>query len=236
MSLIHDALKKAETEKKPETSNKEFLPNPIIPNRPKPPTRTLLLYIILALSTLFFVYVRFIKKPTSMPTPTPITPAGGIPSPDDPAFLKKAALNLFNEGKLEQSLATWQKLILLLPTDADVYNNLGLTLKKLGKKEEAYQAYTKALALQHDFPEALNNLGVLHLGDGNKQKAKPLFQEAIQLKPDYADSHLNLAVLLEQEGDIKQAHGHYLKFLELSPDSDAALKEKIQKKIDLLAK
>ncbi len=236
MSLIHDALKKAEQEKKPSIAGKEFLPNPIIPDRDKKPKTKILLYVLLGLSLLFFVYMRFVKKPSSTPLPAPMAPEAAFKAEGDPLFLKKSALNLFNERRFEQALATWQRLTLLLPTDSEIYNNMGLALKKMGKKEEAYQAYTKALALQREYPEALNNLGVLYLNDGERPKAKSHFQEALGIKPDYPDPHLNLAVLFEQEGNVKQAHEHYMKFLELSPGIEAALKEKIQKKIDLLAK
>lgn len=234
MSLIHEALKKAELGKNPSLAGREFIQSPIIPDKQKT-SKTIFLVILLSLSLLLLIYLRFVKKPSPSAIPTPLIPESVVRDPQDPLVLKKLALNLFNEGKLEQSLAAWQRLTLFLSTDPEVYNNMGFTLKKLGKKEEAYQAYTKALALQRNYPEALNNLGVLYLGDGERQKAKSYFQEALQNKNDYPDPHLNLGVLFEQEGNLKTAQEHYIQFLRLSTAIDPALKEKIQKKVDLLA-
>lgn len=235
MSLIHDALKKTEQGKKPVGPPAGPLNPPIVPSKYKPSKPKPVFLLVLGISLLFFLYMRFIKKSDFPKAPSPLTPTSALNLPDDPQFLKKSALTLFKNGKLEKSLPLWQKLTLLLPTDEEIYNNMGLTLKKLGRGEEAYSAYAKALALKKDYPEALNNLGVLYLGDGEKQKARPLFQEAIHLNADYPDPYLNLAVLLEQEGNLKQAHEYYGHFLTLSPEIEAGLKEKIQKKVDLLS-
>lgn len=237
MSLIHDALKKAEQEKKQTEPPKNFLNNPIIPDRLKSFKPKPILFILLGLSLLLLVYFRLVKKPADpYLIPSPKGATGDLNLPEDPLLLKKTGLNFFKEGKFPQSLATWEKLTLLLPTDAEVYNNMGLTLKKMGQKEEAYQAYTRAMALQKDYPEPHNNLGVLYLNDGEKEKAKAHFQEAADLDKNYAEPYLNLAVIFEQEGNFKQALSYYGKFLELSPEVEKGLQEKIERKMDLLGR
>lgn len=237
MSLIHDALKKAEQEKKPDETPKNFLNNPIIPDRLKSAKPKPILFILLGLSLLLLVYFRLIHKPANPSSvPSPKGAIGDLNGLENPLILKKTAMKLFEEGKYSQSLSTWERLTLLTPTDAEIYNNMGLTLRKLGRKEEAYQAYTKALALQESYPETHNNLGVLYLNDGEKEKAKIHFQEAANLNKNYPEPYLNLAVILEQEGNFKQALNNYQKFLELSPETEKELKEKIERKMDLLAK
>ena len=240
MSLIHDALKKAEQEKKPIDPSlnpaKGSLPNPIISDQTPAPKINRILFILLGISLLFFIYMRFLKKPRTTTTPQPLAAANLFKTSDDLVTLKKSALQLFQKNRFEESLAVWGKLTLLYPTDAEVYNNMGFVLKKMGRKEEAYQAYSKALALKKDYPELLNNFGVLYLNDGQKNQAKKYFKDAIALSEEYADPYFNLAIAFEQEGNTKQAAQNYQQFLKLSPKIEGTLKEKIEKKIDLLAK
>ena len=237
MSLILDALKKAELEQKSATGRLLSNTNPIISNQTPPnKKRTLILAGLVVLSLAVFGTLRFVKKPSGNTVPQPKIGLPMQPSAENPIQLKMKATELYKENRLEESLVIWQKLTLLLPTEAEVYNNLGLVAKKLGKKEEAYQAYNRALALNKDYPEALNNLGVLLLSDGAKEQAKTDFQKAISLSKDYADPQFNLALFFEQEGNIKQAMQYYKSFLDLSPELDGALKKKIEDKIMRLGK
>lgn len=236
MSLIHEALKKTELEKKPEGSNPPPPFSPIIPDKKPPKNLTPILLGVLAAAVGFLVYTRVIRKPAAEGIPAPITAIPSIPQfqQQNPAKLKEEALEFYQENKLEDSLKIWEQLTLLLPTDAEVYNNLGLIRKKMGKKKEAYDAYNQALALDKDYPEGLNNLGVLYLNDGDDAKAKTLFEKAIGLKKEYADPHFNLALILEQEGNAAETLRHYQQFLDLSPPLDEELKKRIQDKIKTL--
>lgn len=236
MSLIHEALKKAEQEKNPQGANKPNLPNPILPNGRKTSKRTFVLIGLLVFSLGFLIYVRLLHQPQNIPSPASIQPLAAIKIEGNPIVLEKTALKLYQENKLEESLATWEKLTLLLPTEAEVYNNMGLVLKKLGKREEAFQAYTKALALRPDYPELLNNLGVLYLENGQSKEAKTNWQKALELKTDYPDPYLHLGLVSEKEGNVPLAVQHYRKFLELSPELEPTIKTKVERKINLLVK
>lgn len=236
MSLIHDALKKAEVEKNPQVGQPNNLPNPILSNGNKKSKRTWMLVCLLGVSLGLLIYLRLFSKPQTAPSPSPIQAVDIKGVTDNPLAMKKMAFQLYQEGKWEASLANWEKLTLLLPTEAEVYSNMGLVLKKLGKKEAAFQAYTKALALNQDYPEALNNLGVLYLENGQRKEAKTHFDKALALKSDYPDPHFHLGLIAEQTGNLKQAHQHYQQFLALSPQLDETVKQKIQQKMSRLPK
>ncbi|MDO8526402.1 MAG: tetratricopeptide repeat protein [Deltaproteobacteria bacterium] len=232
MSLILDALKKAEKEQNPNSGNKIGGSNPIIADTPPSQQRHFVwLIVLLVISLSILLYARYFKKssPTFIPQPKAVLPI--TETSQNVLRLKGEANQLFQENKLIESQALWEKLTLLSPTDAEVYNNLGLVLKKLGKKQNAYQAYGRALALQKDYAEALNNLGVLLLEDGAKEQAKTHFQKAISLKKNYADPHFNLGLIFEQEGNVKQASSNYSDYLQLAGTIDDTLKEKIEAKI-----
>lgn len=234
MSLILDALKKADKDRQKPGSEKIPI-NPIVPDKKTSRIRLVLLLTSLAMAIGLFVYLRYFKKgapfhPELVKGPSPIAALSPGAQSHDPEILKSEGLKLFQENRLEESLQIWNKLTLLLPTEAEIYNNQGLTLKKLGKKEEARKAYEKALALKENYAEALNNMGVLLLSDGNKTAAKQNFQKAIEIDKNYPDPYFNLALIYEQEGNIKMAITAYGQFLGTSKELDPELRQKIEKK------
>lgn len=235
MSLIHEALKKAQQEGQSGLQKEMPRSRPILPGKKIPP-RTVLLVVILVLSLGFLLFTRYFWPAPNVPAPSPLPPTGLLKMDQSPEVLKQTALRLFNEKKYEAALAAWEKLTLSLPTDAEIYNNMGLVLKKLGRREEAYQAYTKALALQADYPEALNNLGALFLAEGQRAEAKKNFERALEFSPNYADPHFHLAILAEQEGNNTAALQHYETFLKQSPPVSETLKGRLEKKMELLSR
>lgn len=230
MSLILDALKKAEKDRQKNSGGGLSPISPIVPDKKKSRTRIWILTLFLAVALGVFTYLRFFKKGEAPSQPAPIAAVQKSPFSQDPESLKAEAIKLYRENRFEESLSLWEKLTLLLPAEAEIYNNQGLTLKKLGKREEARKAYQKALALKLNYPEALNNMGVLLLGEGNRTEAKLQFQKAVEIDKNYADPYFNLALIYEQEGNVKMAVMAYDQFLAESKDLDEALKQKIRQK------
>lgn len=241
MSIILDALKKAERERNPEPLQSRppnfspilspsTEPDPDDKNKKKPPY-LLLGLTLLALGVLF--YLRLFHQPTSLKISTPLPAVANITqkSPDE---IRNQALDNFKKGDLETSRTFWNQLTLLTPTDEAVYNNLGVVLKKMREKEEARDAYQKALSLNPQYPEALNNMGVLLMDEQSTNQAKELFNKAIQIKPDYAEPYFHLALIEESEGNNSQAISHYSTFLKCAPDLDDDTKNKINERIQTL--
>ncbi len=241
MSIILDALKKAEKERNPEPLQSRppnfspilspsTKPNPDPHEKRKPPY-LLLGLVLLALGALF--YLRLFHKPTSTKISTPMPAASNLAqkSPDE---IRTEAMESFKQGEFEKSITAWNQLTLLTPTDEAVYNNLGVVLKKMGKKEEARDAYQKALSLNPQYPEALNNMGVILMEEQSTDQAKDLFNKAIQIKTDYAEPYFHLALIEESQGNNSQAMTHYSIFLKLTPDLDSETKNKINERIKIL--
>lgn len=234
MSLIHEALKKAEQEGST-LPKKESASDPILPGRKRPPLRTVILLSVLGVSLAFLFYMRLLRQPQTAPAATPIQAADPSQMEQNPQAMKQLAAQMFEQKKYEASAATWEKLTLLLPTDAEVYNNLGVVLRKLGRKEEALQAYTRAIALKEAYPEALNNLGTLYLAEGQRAEAKRKFQQAAELAPDYAAPYFHLGLIAEQEGNTRLARQNYETFLEKSAELDENLRQRLKNKIELFS-
>ncbi|MBI4411487.1 MAG: tetratricopeptide repeat protein [Deltaproteobacteria bacterium] len=254
MSIIHDALKKAEKDRSAETTkqrpageNRLSGENPFkiedgASGRAKAGKLQVILLVVALGSLGGLVTWRFLPKPGGtnpavQPKTTVAPPQKTSPLAENPVSaekLKEEALSAFDLGDFEKSRENWAKLVLVTPTDPEVYNNLGLVLKKLNRDKEAKEAYEKALGLNPTYPQALNNLGVLLMETGDRNQAKNHFEKAIRLNPSYGEAFFHLASVLENEGNKALAAKNYGKFLSLKPDIDQTLKAQVEIRIALL--
>lgn len=243
MSIILDALKKAEKERSPETKETPPPFQSLVVKKRSPLNlgrngRIALITAALLVAVGFLAYMRLFRKPFFSPSPQPvavaphlITPSKPTEDPNSPEGIEKEAFNAFQAGNLESSQALWEKLTLLKPTDPQVYNNLGVVFKKEGKKDEAREAYKKALSLNPDYPEALNNLGVIFMEEQSIDEAKELFNKASTQNPSYPEPYFHLALIAESLGDYQQAIGNYELFIKFSPNLDPQLKAQIETRV-----
>lgn len=218
MSLIHDALKKAQREAHEEVEKGE---------RPAgfgaeqthsglPSRRTVILLAAFLFSMGYFVYSKWLVPTPSKTSPhassgkaVPLTPQPG----EDGKKLKALALEAYRENDLDTAWGKFVAATSVAPDDAEVWNNLGVVQKKRGDTKKAREAYDKALELKKDYPEALNNSAVLDLETKNYAAAKAALDQALVLQPNYAEALFHRAVVAEQLGDISEAVEFYKKFL-----------------------
>ena len=240
MSIILDALKKAEKEKMGKLGETPREGQQFIVESPNKSSslNTLILAGLAALSLVFLLYARLHHTTlvNAVPQPNFLTTsvAGTVPTDSDPEMQK--AKQAYEEGRFAEARQIFEKLVLVRSTDAEVYNNLGLTLKKMGEKKGAADAYQKSLLLNSNYVEAHNNLAVLLIGDRRWEEAKQHLQQAVTLQPTYPEAHFNLGLTLEQLGDEKGALGAYKEFLALSPSLNIDLKTKIEQRLALLGR
>lgn len=237
MSLLHDALKKAEREGETAPPSNVLLE---AGESRSFPWRTVALASLAVVCLMGIVYFRLIRKPSStVPAPkdyslgsfqTPLQIGGGPAAPE----LLRQATEWTLAGRFEEARSNLEKVTILEPNNPEAVNNLGLVLKKLGRTQEALGQYQKAISLEPDCAECYNNLGVLYLSDRKMTEAEEQFQKAISLKPDYADPWFHRGLLLEARGDLAGAKTNYLKFVELAQGIDARFLLKVQQRISSL--
>ena len=92
----------------------------------------------------------------------------------------------YDEGQLDEAIASFRKAIELQPDYAGAHNNLGAALHDKGQLDEAIISYRKAIELQPDYAEAHNNLGVALREAGQEEEAQRQLDEARRLgyKPE----------------------------------------------------
>jgi tetratricopeptide (TPR) repeat protein len=122
------------------------------------------------------------------------------------------------QGKLDDAVACYRRVVDLSPDFAEAHNNLAVVLNRQGKPDEAVGCCQRALELKPDFAEARSNLGIALNDQGKPDEAVASYRRALELKPDFAEAHFNLGVVLSTQGKPEEAIACYRRALELKPD------------------
>lgn len=218
MSLIHQALKKLETQARGGAPAEFTLRTPSANHFKKALVFALPAAIIA--SALAFYSLRF---PALLQKTRPAHQSvSTVKAPVAPVTLTAESRNskgisLYNSGLFDEALKEFSAAATLKPEDARIYNNLALTWLVLDNPVEAEKNLKKTLSISPAYPEALNNYGGLLEKKGDHKKAERYFREAIKAEPLYIDARFNLAASQEKRGDYKGAMANYEEFLRLAP-------------------
>lgn len=120
-------------------------------------------------------------------------------------------------GKIDESIAHYQKSITLSPSDAETHFNLGNTFKQADKFLEAEKSYRNAIAANPNHPKAHNNLGNLLRSLGRPEEAISCYEKAVCLKADYGEAYCNMGVTWQKLGNLIEAQKCYTRAIKLSP-------------------
>ncbi|HUQ92772.1 MAG TPA: tetratricopeptide repeat protein [Bryobacteraceae bacterium] len=119
-----------------------------------------------------------------------------------------------------EAVNEFEAALLLQPSNADAYYNLGNALRLWGDLTGAEQALLKALALQPHFPRAHFAFGLV-LGDrvGDERQGLAEFQKAAAQEPSYAEAHFNIGVVYWKANELELAINSFRRAVSLKPDS-----------------
>jgi len=122
------------------------------------------------------------------------------------------------QGRLDEALRCYQKVIQINPKDPEANYNLGMASAQQDRLDEAIAYFKTAIQANPNDARAHYNLAVLFGSHGNPDQAVEHYQKAIQIKPDYAEAHNNLANLLAAQGRLQEAVEQYQKAVQFKPD------------------
>ena len=122
------------------------------------------------------------------------------------------------QGKLQEAVASYNKVIQIKPDYAEAYNNRGNALKDLGQLDEAVTSYSKAIQIRPDYAEAYYNRGIALQNLGQVEEAVASYNQAIQIRPDYAEAYSNCGVALQNLGQVDEAVASYNQAIQIEPD------------------
>ncbi|MEH2289745.1 tetratricopeptide repeat protein [Nostoc sp.] len=157
-----------------------------------------------------------------------------------PNFLEahyNLALALQEQGKLEEAIASYQKLLELNPSvrlleaeklysqvlekqpdNPEALYGLGMLAQQMGQLQTAEQWLSAASQVQPDSVKTWFSLGNLYLVQEQFPEAEKAYRQALVLLPNSLPIYNNLGYTLQQQGLFEEAVNYYQKALRLKPD------------------
>ena len=112
---------------------------------------------------------------------------------------------LFEMGRFDEALASFQAAASLAPGDADAWSSCAGALRELGRLEDSLEAAECALALRPDFAEAAINLGNAFLKLDRIEEALAAYRRAGASRPDFAPALCGEALALRNLGRFEES-------------------------------
>jgi tetratricopeptide (TPR) repeat protein len=122
------------------------------------------------------------------------------------------------QGKLDEAIEEYKKVLLINPNNARALFNLGETYNKQGKLNEAVEGYKKALSINPNQVLALINLGVAYHKQEKLDEAIEEYKKALLINPNYAPALSNLGEAYRKQGKLDEAIEEYKKALLINPN------------------
>jgi tetratricopeptide (TPR) repeat protein len=89
-----------------------------------------------------------------------------------------SALEAHAEGRLEEAVRLYLRVLVLDPENKFAYYNLGLIDQTLGRTDAAASNYTDALTIDPDFGPALFDLAIIRAEQGSTDEAIDLYRRS----------------------------------------------------------
>jgi arylsulfatase A-like enzyme/tetratricopeptide (TPR) repeat protein len=130
----------------------------------------------------------------------------------------ETARNISLEGRLEESIAILQGIVLATDKFPAAELLLGDCLAQDGRLDDAVTTYRSVLAHRPDFVKARLNLGKVFSSLGRFEDAVVEFREFIEQNPDAAPCHFELAQAQEKLERYEEAVSEYREAVRISPE------------------
>jgi Flp pilus assembly protein TadD len=109
------------------------------------------------------------------------------------------------EGRVDDAIKAYQKVIRLAPADVTARNGLGVLLDRIGEHDQAVGHLRAAVQEAPENPEILINLGAALGAIGRFDDAEAELRTAMKLAPDNLDARANLGILYFRKGLYESA-------------------------------
>ena len=127
--------------------------------------------------------------------------------------------NLYSrQGKLNESVAYYEKALEIQPDYPEVHTNLADVLTRLGRLDEAAEHAAEVQRLMPNSAEAHYRMAGILVQRKDFNGAMVQYREAIRLKPDYAEAHYSLGSALALQGHLDEAFEAFTDAVKLRPN------------------
>nr|WP_321398778.1 tetratricopeptide repeat protein [uncultured Desulfobacter sp.] len=116
--------------------------------------------------------------------------------PDSYMLLNILGAAVQAQGRIEEAIQAFDRMLLLNPDFSEGYYNRGVAFSETGQRQAAVEDYSRAVGLNPDFYNAHLNLGLTLDRLGRCDEAIHSFDQAIALEPDNSHGYNNRAFSL----------------------------------------
>lgn len=120
-------------------------------------------------------------------------------------------------GDFPSSVKAYEAALRLLPTHAEVANDLGRLAYRMGMHEQAEKLFRHYVDHAPDRPEGINNLASVIRDRGRREEAIELLRAAIMERPDAHMLWNTLGTILIENGDLQSAFAFFNEAVRLDP-------------------
>jgi len=133
-------------------------------------------------------------------------------------------------GQFNDAIACFDRVRVLRPFDARVYNNLGAALSRVNRLPEALARYREAGALDPNSADVHHNQGCTLEQLHRLEEATLCYAESVRLNPNADVSYNNMANCLHALGRFEDAHRAYRQAIRIAPRNGMYYRNFVQSK------
>jgi tetratricopeptide (TPR) repeat protein len=131
-------------------------------------------------------------------------------------------IDLFTEGKYDDAIKCFEKVIEKFPENIEGHYNLGLSYLRKGDVNQAIASFEKAAELNPEAMPIFLALGEAYFNKGENEKALENYQQAIKIDPENPKAHYNLAMVYYKLNQTEEALLEFDNCIELAPENSTA--------------
>jgi predicted TPR repeat methyltransferase len=128
-----------------------------------------------------------------------------LPGGMAPEEALRAAIRQHSAGNLREAEIVYNKVLGVIPQDADALHFLGVLRHQQGRTDEGVSLVQHALALAPGYVDAWSNLGNLYKESARLGEAEAAYRRALSLNEHHASAWNNLGVVLRARGQTAEA-------------------------------
>jgi tetratricopeptide (TPR) repeat protein len=149
----------------------------------------------------------------------PLVPAQ---TSDDLAAQSQQAKQLMGEGRFEEAIPIYRRLMAAVPGNPGLILNLGLAEEMAGHFDDAIPHFEQVLKQQPDNVPALSSLSMCYLQQNQPRSAMPILERLVKAQPDNPNNLGMLAGAYMALDRLSQAAATYRKLLTLDQSDPKA--------------
>jgi len=139
------------------------------------------------------------------------------PISDNPDALNAYGITLSDQGKLDDAVRVFNRVLQSDPNNAPALENLGITALRRDDVAAARANLDRALALNPRLPLALNTRGVVYARENDFPHAVAMWQRAVAVDPRQYDALFNIGLVEGRAGHTAAAREALQRFVKTAP-------------------